>query len=124
MLGVSHSIMLGATVVLVGVYMSGWIWTFLFLLMLIWHYWRVLLNILANSAYKPTPIPLVPTYHSEDVTVLICPTDLLKLVLMDVINSALHHPITKMIISCSGEKAQSQWSKIKSKISDPRLTVH
>lgn len=49
--------------------------SFLFLFLL--RYIRVVTSLYGIYKYRPTPIPLSPTYHTTDVTVIIPTTDLI-----------------------------------------------
>ncbi|CAN9165192.1 unnamed protein product [Alternaria alternata] len=49
--------------------------SFLFIFFL--RYIRVVTSLYGTYRYRPTPIPLSPTYHTTDVTVIIPTTDLI-----------------------------------------------
>ncbi|CAN9422545.1 unnamed protein product [Alternaria alternata] len=79
-----------------------------FLSIFLLRYIRVVISLYGTYRYRPTPIPLSPTYHTTDVTVIIPTTDLMSSTLRHVIRTILSQNIPKLIIATAGIEAAEQ----------------
>ncbi|KAL1792305.1 hypothetical protein ACET3X_008812 [Alternaria dauci] len=96
--------------------------TFLFVFLL--RYIRVITSLYGTYKYQPTPIPLEPTYHITDVTVIITTTYLMSKTLHHVVRSILNHQkIPRLVIATAGIEAAEQFHAFRTLFPDRRVTV-
>jgi hypothetical protein len=95
--------------------------SFLFVFLL--RYIRVLTSLYGTYKYRPTPIPLNPTYHITDVTVIIPTTDLMSNTLHHVVRSILDQQVPKLIIATAGTQAAEQFRVFRALFPESRVIV-
>ncbi|KAF2651947.1 glycosyltransferase family 2 protein, partial [Lophiostoma macrostomum CBS 122681] len=86
-------------------------------------YVRALVNWLAHSSYKATPIPLNPPFDPSDLTVVIPTTSLQTPTLHAVVRSILPHPVHTIIITAAGPTASFEISPFQAAFTDPRILI-
>ncbi|KAH6869921.1 hypothetical protein BKA58DRAFT_315464 [Alternaria rosae] len=96
---------------------------FSFLFVFLLRYLRVLISLYGTYRYRPTPIPLNPTYHINDVTVIIPTTDLMCETLHNVVRSILNQSVPKLIIATAGTQAAEQFRAFRTLFPEGRVVV-
>lgn len=102
-------------------FLNVYLWSLLVIFGL--RYIRVISNIIGNILYRPTSIPRNPKYNASDVSVMIPTLSLNSVLLHQVAESILVHPITKLIIVASGPDFQQETEAFTEVISDPRVQL-
>jgi len=94
-----------------------------FLFVFLLRYTRVLISLYGTYRYRPTPIPLNPTYHINDVTVIIPTTDLMCETLHNVVRSILSQRVPKLIIATAGTQAAEQFRSFRALFPESKVMV-
>lgn len=100
-------------------YLHLWLFTIVFL----FRYVRVIANFVAYYRYRPVPIPGKPSYFPSDLTVVMPCTILNSATFHKVVSSVLAHPIASLIIPTAGVEALAQHAEFKKIFADPRVVV-
>lgn len=86
-------------------------------------YIRVISNIIGDILYMPTSLPRNPKYNASDVTVTIPTIGLDYVLLHQVIESILVHPITRLLVVASGPDFQEKMEAFRELVSDSRVQL-
>jgi hypothetical protein len=98
------------------------IYLLIFIFVFLFRYYRVVRNILAYNQYRPTPIPVNPSYRPRDVSVIIPTTGFKDEVFQDVVRSILAHNIAALIISTGGPNALHERLSFQKLFLDTRIS--
>jgi hypothetical protein len=94
-----------------------------FVAVFLFRYVRVVANQVANTTYRPIPIPSKPSYEPSDVTVVCCTTDIANATFHKVVQSILDHSVHTLIIPIGGAKALTQVGAFTKRFPDARIKI-